>query len=914
MSISHVAGALFPMTGRSLGRIEVRETVRIKTLRVLSEANPVLASQQRSINLSFDDSGPSSYRLALPRESALSLALTLSASEINGDVIETAFALPSSFGALYDSRILVSTASPLVGAALDVTSNDPLPDTATFGLTSDATLVGTYGSATHFPNITTNAHGLIVAIHEIEIPPVRSATVAFADGAEILASGTFALDSATASAVQFDLATTFAAPPPGPTGSASTVPVLGLSTKGTLLSLSSVALPALHDQNVTVSFDAHDGPVQQLRFATDSGLLQSSVFSLAAPAAAAPPANPGGFQTYDVDAHGRVTGAATQALVFPGDAKITAVAVGDIEGGPHTFSLDSASAHQLDFKLGEIGTNAMPIERLPVWTSSPTSEISDDVIVAWSEAGVQGGIPIKAVTKTLTTADDVQAEVDALAAAGGGVLLLSAGTYIFSSRLDMRSLVVVRGESRDSVTLDFSALRQVWVNSNSFGEMINFEQCTLAGIERLTVSYSPYGLEPFDMFYNEGPRVGNVSMFQNYETTNGVTDTLVSAVAFDSTCSHCWARGCKIYQAGANPIEFFGTHCTVSDCIIDRAFNRGSLVGGIAFKGSSNLLINCTVTRIREIFFKDTNFYNVVSNCNIFVHVIQANGYDNLVERCSIVTPRYSSATGPPATVYGDNGHTYDQIRVFFHLNTYDKRDGDVWDKADGLEDPASVVIVFEYPTGLVKMIVTGYEVPSTGVLWNARRRARVSLSPTGRILDASYNISPIKNAHDSPGWMTHEGQQPFHPDKADQNHYIGPRATRVTHSADPICFLSANRYINFLRAGVYEMTVCMNLKTDDSSDAASENSTGSYSFRVVRHDSGETIHEFKLGESRILYSRFVGGHKGEMPVLVKCVFTAAPGDRIEQIQNHPTHANHGEIEMQRYHMRIIRIGSLGHW
>src|SRR5687768_17398321 len=109
-----------------------------------------------------------------------------------------------------------------------------------------------------------------------------------------------------------------------------------------------------------------------------------------------------------------------------------------------TLLASAVTAARGDVRVGDVGSQPDP--------SKFDANYPD--MKEWAIAGVRGGIPGRAaakVVKTLKPGDDIQAAIEQAAKApGGGAVVLLAGVYPVTRRIDLRSNVTLRGEAKDA--------------------------------------------------------------------------------------------------------------------------------------------------------------------------------------------------------------------------------------------------------------------------------------------------------------------------------------------------------------------------------------------------------------------------------------------------------------------------------
>ena len=236
----------------------------------------------------------------------------------------------------------------------------------------------------------------------------------------------------------------------------------------------------------------------------------------------------------------------------------------------------------------------------------------------WATAGVRGGIPDRSagkIYKTLKPGDDVQAAVDGAAKGGGGVVLLSAGTYPIPKRLDLRDNVVLRGESKERVVLECT-IRAAEPSPQAV--TVRLGDVKHAALEDLTIRHA--GVAQLGLFaYNE-KKTGDK------DDADGHNDLHVAGVELERA-EDCWVDNCSILHSGTHPYIGTASHVTVRDTLIDGAFNKGDVgdaagSGNVYLTSSYGLMYNCTVKNVRHALevrgalSGEPCRYNVVLDCD----------------------------------------------------------------------------------------------------------------------------------------------------------------------------------------------------------------------------------------------------------------------------------------------------------
>lgn len=370
--------------------------------------------------------------------------------------------------------------------------------------------------------------------------------------------------------------------------------------------------------------------------------------------------------------------AGTQSSSTSGAQTTSVSTTANVDGtdGPGSTSVESTSTRGPDATSTGDDDEGLDSTGESSSTGIPGCRDESEPVSRYGLAGVVGGIPSALrVVATVSTADNLQAELDAIEATGGGVLVLTDGTYDLPSVIQMRSNVVLRGESRDGTILE-SSLRGT---EAAPVDLVNFASgVSGAGLEGITLRYRVDRCEPVDnVSLTEeqllaGPSGNNSAYYTDNPCGNqALSDQLyVNWVRINNDANNNWLRAINVVESGSHPVRIFGDHNEVRDCLIDRAYQKRNGPGGAAYFaifGQDNLVIGNEITRIRHVlvseFSGSDNFpgqYNVFFG-NVFdVDMNFHNGGlgNNLVERNEIRPPAYKQLAGRPfLTGSFTNGH-----------------------------------------------------------------------------------------------------------------------------------------------------------------------------------------------------------------------------------------------------------------
>ena len=329
------------------------------------------------------------------------------------------------------------------------------------------------------------------------------------------------------------------------------------------------------------------------------------------------------------------------------------------------------------------------------------------------KAGVTGGIPDDLqVVRSVNPSNNLQAAINDVYSGGGGVILLSAGRYIISNTLQMKSGVVLRGVDKDEVTLESSIrTRGGGTSIITFSKGVN-----MAGLEDLTVYYRVNGCEPPDDL-----SIGNPTL-QNVYTSNpcGMNNLYTISVEMESGSHDNWVDNCSILESGSHAIKIWSNHNTVSNTFINRAYNKGAGPGGAGYFvifGDHNLVINNDIRRIRHYNISggknglhakyNVTYNNVFINTHINFH--DGDGGLNLVENNVIETPEYNFQGGAPyVTGEPQYGHSPPGPNNYFYKN-------DTSGSERNMSPDASKIYTF---TGVQQFNVTSWVEPNCGTFY----------------------------------------------------------------------------------------------------------------------------------------------------------------------------------------------------
>jgi hypothetical protein len=267
----------------------------------------------------------------------------------------------------------------------------------------------------------------------------------------------------------------------------------------------------------------------------------------------------------------------------------------------------------------------------------------------WARAGVRGGIPARAATPVrlrVSPGANLQASIDQVARAGGGVLWLSPGDYPIHQTLRLRSRVVLRGAGPAATRL-LIKLKAGFLRRTQLPQAVALlaDSVERVGLEDLTIKYAAVDFEPYDK--DDFLAQWDKQVFHEEERRD--TTTFVHSLAL-ARATDCWVDNCHILWAGAHPVSISRCHhITMRRNLIDRAYvKKDGMHGGYygCFASTHCLFYQETVRRIRHFALMLPGCkYNVVYRCNFETDVNFHDRDDghNLVEQTRIHTPVWHS-------------------------------------------------------------------------------------------------------------------------------------------------------------------------------------------------------------------------------------------------------------------------------
>lgn len=281
--------------------------------------------------------------------------------------------------------------------------------------------------------------------------------------------------------------------------------------------------------------------------------------------------------------------------------------------------------------------------------------------ILWNRAGITTNfIPSsqRLVSDTLTNMSQIQKQLTALSASGGGKLIIPEGIFELVEAIRIPSNVSIVGTSRETSIIQIKLREQFEKSKHGLAPEGNvasfiFDHCLNSSIENLTLVYNPVDFEPMDFNQYDHEWVGEV--FNS--TDERIKDLFVTTIWFENA-SNCLLNNTNILQAGNDPVRIqYSNHITCANNFIDRAYNKSD--GGAGYYNlmysDSCLLFREKVRRIRHLCIHRQSSYNVVYGCELEVDVNFHNGDSghNLIENNSIRIPTWHGwhcfSTGVPS-------------------------------------------------------------------------------------------------------------------------------------------------------------------------------------------------------------------------------------------------------------------------
>jgi len=264
----------------------------------------------------------------------------------------------------------------------------------------------------------------------------------------------------------------------------------------------------------------------------------------------------------------------------------------------------------------------------------------------WAKAGVEGGIPDSLETKIalkITPKANLQNAIDKVALKGG-VLLLQSGEYVINEPVLLRSGVILRGVSTESVILSIKMHGFFWRTKNESRKgAILLHGIQHAGIENLTVKYAAATFEPNDR--DSHTAAWTIDVFHKREQRD---TTLFVESIWIHQARNCWVQDCNILWSGSDPIRItLSDHITCRRNFIDRCYNKND--GGMGYYNISNsryvLICNEKIRRIRHVCIQNFSKYIVFIDNELEVDINFHDGDSgfNLIQGNRVKIPAWHS-------------------------------------------------------------------------------------------------------------------------------------------------------------------------------------------------------------------------------------------------------------------------------
>jgi parallel beta-helix repeat protein len=279
----------------------------------------------------------------------------------------------------------------------------------------------------------------------------------------------------------------------------------------------------------------------------------------------------------------------------------------------------------------------------------------------WNTAGTTANFTptaLRIITDTLRDVSTIQNQLNMLAHAGGGRLLVPEGRFEIHQTIRIPSNVSLIGLSREGSILEIKMMEDFeksrhWMKPQGNAAAILLEGVNNASVENLTLIYNPVDFEPldFDTYDHEWVR----AVF--HEDDSRTSRLFVTSIWLERA-ENCLISNCNILQAGNDPIRLrYSKHITLSHNLVDRAFNKGN--GGAGYYNLIHshycLIYKETIRRIRHFSIHKGSSYNVVYGCDFQTDINFHNGDrgNNLIENNDINIPHWHSwqpfGTGDPS-------------------------------------------------------------------------------------------------------------------------------------------------------------------------------------------------------------------------------------------------------------------------
>ncbi|WP_076418169.1 hypothetical protein [Colwellia sp. UCD-KL20] len=330
----------------------------------------------------------------------------------------------------------------------------------------------------------------------------------------------------------------------------------------------------------------------------------------------------------------------------------------------------------------------------PNWVyDSSKNDSAFSAMQQWKNAGVQGGIPCKESLPKVATkwvSSSLQWKIDTASVPTNkksGYILIKNGTHYIDQPINMKSGIVLRGESKTNTKIIVRLNHKFKENNKRKIFAFNFDNIENAGIENLTIKYevkdSSGTYQPLDRNnYTENyttvsgeawPWVNDVKVkASNPDKKNPITDNdlYVGFIKFDGNTKNSWVQDTRLLEAGTDPIAAYPNtrNLTFRHNDIYRCYNKGG-EGNCYYdiRGKYILVAKERVRKIRHVAVQKGARFNVLYKNNFEVDV---NFHDgdlgyNLIEGNSIKLPHVhfwnniSTGTAAQHQPPGPNNTTY---------------------------------------------------------------------------------------------------------------------------------------------------------------------------------------------------------------------------------------------------------------
>lgn len=314
----------------------------------------------------------------------------------------------------------------------------------------------------------------------------------------------------------------------------------------------------------------------------------------------------------------------------------------------------------------------------------------------WATAGVEGGIPKNLpVKRTLNPGtNNIQAGIDAVANAGGGVLLLNSGTYRVTEQIKLKDNVVLRGVDKNKVTLEVTRrLIQSEGNKANAGTILFDNEVEYAGVEDLTYYYRVDGCEPPDKWSLPANELKFANIY--VKDTCGMNHHVWAFTIMDNAKNN-WIDNVNLIETGSGPLRMWGDHNTIRDMYINRSYNKYGSTGYFAVTGENNLIYNNGIYGIRHVLL-DNYGGNRIERYNVFIGNDMTvdvnfhhggNGHD-LAEYNTLYPPFTHHRTGQVLqTGHPPSGHLPPGPKNVFYNNDASKAGTTLWGEKGVIYEP----------------------------------------------------------------------------------------------------------------------------------------------------------------------------------------------------------------------------------